>query len=167
MMPFFPPFGFNRFKRPMPYGPYYNSYYNNLHKDNLDEKKNSKIPYFPNQFGNYNEKNFNKNNNFNCTNQQFNNLNFKSQNFNGPNFNTQIPNNLNFSNNKENEQENFFCSNNIDFNDTDEYKEDFFDFFGLKLASDDVLILALLFFFYKEDVKDTYLYIALLLLLLS
>ena len=76
-------------------------------------------------------------------------------------------NTQNFNNFKNNKQENFSCSNNIDFNNTDEYKEDFFDFFGLKLASDDILILTLLFFLYKEDVKDTYLYIALLLLLFS
>lgn len=125
MMPFYPPFGFNRFRPYMPYPPYRN----NLHKDNLNDAKNYQTPYFPSNFNHYNTQNFN-----------------------------------NFKNNK---QENFSCSNNIDFSNTDEYKEDFFDFFGLKLASDDILILTLLFFLYKEDVKDTYLYIALLLLLFS
>lgn len=38
---------------------------------------------------------------------------------------------------------------------------------GLKLYLDDLIILALLFFLYKEDVKDEILFIALILLLLS
>ena len=45
--------------------------------------------------------------------------------------------------------------------------EEFFEIFGLKLYFDDLLIIALLFFLYQEEVKDTYLYIALVLLLLS
>ena len=49
----------------------------------------------------------------------------------------------------------------------DEINDDCFDFFGVKLYSDDLLILFLLFFLYNEDVKDMYLYIALILLLLS
>lgn len=45
--------------------------------------------------------------------------------------------------------------------------EECFEIFGLKLYFDDLLIIALLFFLYQEEVKDTYLYIALILLLLS
>lgn len=45
--------------------------------------------------------------------------------------------------------------------------EECFEIFGLKLYFDDLLILALLFFLYQEEVKDTYLYMALILLLLS
>lgn len=41
------------------------------------------------------------------------------------------------------------------------------DLFGLKLYFDDVLILSLLFFLYKEDVKDEWLFLALVLLLIS
>ena len=48
-----------------------------------------------------------------------------------------------------------------------ENNEDCFEIFGLKLYFDDLLILALLFFLYQEEVKDTYLYMALILLLLS
>ena len=70
------------------------------------------------------------------------------------------------------------CNNtnnsNNDFNDNFEQNknisngfEEFFEIFGLKLYFDDLLIIALLFFLYNEDVKDTYLYIALILLLLS
>ncbi len=46
-------------------------------------------------------------------------------------------------------------------------QEECFELFGLKLHFDDLLLIALLFFLYKEDVKDSYLYIALILLLLS
>ncbi len=51
--------------------------------------------------------------------------------------------------------------------ETVEPSEECFDFFGLKLHFDDLLIIALLFFLYQEEVKDPYLYIALILLLLS
>lgn len=46
-------------------------------------------------------------------------------------------------------------------------EEECFEIFGLKLHFDDLLLIALLFFLYQEEVKDTYLYIALILLLLS
>ena len=46
-------------------------------------------------------------------------------------------------------------------------EDNFFDFFGLKLYSDDLLLIGLLFFLYQEEVKDTYLYMALIMLLLS
>ena len=49
----------------------------------------------------------------------------------------------------------------------DSSDDDIFEIFGLKLHSDDLLLIGLLFFLYQEDVKDTYLYIALILLLLS
>ena len=45
--------------------------------------------------------------------------------------------------------------------------EECFEIFGIKLYFDDLLLVALLFFLYQEEVKDTYLYIALILLLLS
>lgn len=45
--------------------------------------------------------------------------------------------------------------------------EKFFDIFGLKLYDDDILLLGLIFFLYKEEVKDQYLFFALVLLLLS
>lgn len=45
--------------------------------------------------------------------------------------------------------------------------EQFFDILGIRLYFDDILILCLLFFLYQEDVQDQFLFIALLLLLLS
>lgn len=45
--------------------------------------------------------------------------------------------------------------------------ETFFDLLGLKLYNDDLLLIGLIFFLYKEDVKDQYLFFALILLLLS
>lgn len=61
-------------------------------------------------------------------------------------------------------------SNNLKSDDTFNLDSDYdkcFEIFGLKLYFDDLLILALLFFLYQEEVKDTYLYMALILLLLS
>lgn len=45
--------------------------------------------------------------------------------------------------------------------------EECFDIFGLKLYHDDILLIGLIFFLYKEEVKDQYLFFALILLLLS
>ena len=46
-------------------------------------------------------------------------------------------------------------------------KDFILELFGLKLYFDDVLILSLIFFLYKEDVKDEGLFLALVLLLIS
>lgn len=131
------PFPFFRF--PFFRRPYNNYYpYNNLHNQNINYKNNSQTTYSP---SNFQENNYTKNQD----NINFYNMNRKSN----QNTISHLPNN------------DFI--NNINGENT----EDSFDFFGLKLNSDDLLILALLFFLYKEDVKDTYLYIALILLLLS
>ena len=54
------------------------------------------------------------------------------------------------------------------FNQSDRAEdESYFDLFGLKLYNDDLLLIGMIFFLYKEDVKDQYLFIALILLLLS
>ena len=53
-----------------------------------------------------------------------------------------------------------------DFSDNTE-DNNYFEILGIKLYFDDLLIICLLFSLYQEDVKDTYLYIALILLLLS
>lgn len=45
--------------------------------------------------------------------------------------------------------------------------EECFDILGLKLYHDDILLIGLIFFLYKEEVKDQYLFFALILLLLS
>lgn len=42
-----------------------------------------------------------------------------------------------------------------------------FEIFGLKLFYDDVLLICLIFFLYQEGVDDQYLFVALILLLLS
>ena len=43
----------------------------------------------------------------------------------------------------------------------------FFEILGLKLYYDDILLICLIFFLYKENVKDNYLLLALVMLLLS
>lgn len=42
-----------------------------------------------------------------------------------------------------------------------------FEIFGIKLYFDDILIIALIFFLYNEGVKDNFLFISLILILLS
>lgn len=49
----------------------------------------------------------------------------------------------------------------------EEEDRQFFEILGIKLYFDDILIICLLFFLYQEGVKDQYLFISLILLLLS
>lgn len=42
-----------------------------------------------------------------------------------------------------------------------------FEIFGIKLYFDDILLICLIFFLYNEGVKDPFLFVALILLLLS
>jgi len=44
---------------------------------------------------------------------------------------------------------------------------DFFEIMGIKLYLDDIIIIGLLFFLYNEGVKDQFLFISLILLLMS
>ena len=46
-------------------------------------------------------------------------------------------------------------------------EDTYFEILGIKLHSDDILLLCLIFFLYKEGVQDEYLFIALIMLLLS
>ena len=50
---------------------------------------------------------------------------------------------------------------------TEDSVENIIEIFGIKLKSDDILLICLIFFLYKEGVKDEYLFISLILLLLS
>ena len=68
-------------------------------------------------------------------------------------------------NNISNSNENSFKEENRSKPKTDENV--WLDLFGIKLYFDDVLILSLLFFLYKEEVKDEGLFLALVLLLIS
>lgn len=45
--------------------------------------------------------------------------------------------------------------------------EYFFELFGIKLFFDDILIICILFFLYKEEVKDFELFLCLIMLLIS
>lgn len=54
------------------------------------------------------------------------------------------------------------CNSNLD----NESRE-LFEIFGIKLFFDDILLICLIFFLYNEGVKDQYLFISLILLLLS
>ena len=53
-------------------------------------------------------------------------------------------------------------------NKSNKYADDYlFDLFGLKIYSDDVLLVSLIYFLYSEGVKDDGLFLVLILLLLS
>ena len=67
-----------------------------------------------------------------------------------------------FSNN---EKENRLQNSNTDSTRTSESA--LFEVFGMKLYFDDILLICLIFFLYNEGVQDQYLFISLILLLLS
>ena len=74
----------------------------------------------------------------------------------------------NFTNNDRlNSSDNSLNEINKKSDSNDSYDSNYFDFLGIRLYFDDLLIIGLLIFLYNEEVKDTYLYIALILLLLS
>lgn len=45
--------------------------------------------------------------------------------------------------------------------------QDYFEIFGIRIFFDDLIIICLIFFLYNEDVKDQFLFIILILLLMS
>lgn len=149
MMPFYAPFG--------PFNPYYhrrvNNYYspyNNLHNGNLELNNSKEKPCFPSvsskkEYGNF-DSSLNNTNNFNF---------YKNDSKN-------VTKNNNYYSEKDN---NYYNNNENEY--LGNFNNNFFEIFGLKLAFDDLLIIAMLFFLYKEEVNDTYLYIALILLLLT
>lgn len=61
--------------------------------------------------------------------------------------------------------------NNLDTNNklsnNKEERDEIFKIFGINLYFDDILLISLIFFLYSEGVKDDYLFISLILLLLS
>lgn len=90
--------------------------------------------------------------------------NLKYSNMNYEKNNNDFHNNINSSHSNFNEDT--FKIDKNENNNSEDY-EQFFEIFGIKLYFDDLLILALLFFLYKEEVKDSYLYIVLFLLLFN
>lgn len=105
------------------------------------------------------------------------------------NFNKNVKKNINYNKNDKNDMRNDNWGNDYSRNDNlgnnnirknsfskniqkkETLKEDdtdtLFEIFGIKLHSDDLLLICLIFFLYKEGVQDQYLFIALILLLLS
>ena len=116
-----------------------------------------KIMFYPNKFQNTNSFSSNINNFSNYSNNNLNNtLNINKTN-DYYNSNKNSESNFEFKS-----QEKGKFSKNLPPN------SDFvLDLFGLHLYFDDILILGLLFFLYKEDVKDEGLFLALIMLLIS
>lgn len=85
--------------------------------------------------------------------------------------NFHINNNFSHKGEKKASSNNFTSSfsflNNLLYQDDRKEDEPFLKIFGIKLYYDDILLISLIFFLYKEDVKDQYLLFALILLLLS
>lgn len=57
--------------------------------------------------------------------------------------------------------------NSLIGNFENDFENNYIEIMGIKLYFDDILLICLIFFLYNENVKDTYLFISLILLLLS
>jgi len=113
-----------------------------LHNFDKFSSKSVQKPYTPSNFSNNFSGNFNSNSSFG--NSSFGNSSFG---------------NLHFDENS--------ASKEPEVNNDVHFYDECFEILGLKLHFDDLLIMCILFFLYQEEVKDSYLYIALILLLLS
>lgn len=114
--------------------------------DNFSSKSVQK-PYTPSNFSNNFSGNFNSNSSFG------NSASGHSS------FGNSNSDNLHFDENS--------ASKEPEVNNDVHFYDECFEILGLKLHFDDLLIMCILFFLYQEEVKDSYLYIALILLLLS
>lgn len=157
LFPFFP-FGYKR------YSPYYTYY--NMRQNNVDHShcanSNSFISSVPakSTFDNT----LDSNNNFNCNQNENNNINAYNKN----NISNTSTNNYNHSQNyKKSSKYNRFANINFDSLLSSDLEHPIIEILGIQLYLDDLIILGLLFFLYKEDVHDEILFGILLLLLLS
>ena len=128
---------------PQPYSNYYLGYPQNIYKNAYNQK-------------NYKEKHLNQRKQDNHQkNKQLQNLNKMQNNL----YNHKESKKLTQStSNKSNIFENLFFNTN----DTP-----MFELFGIQLYQDDILLICLIFFLYNEGINDEFLFIALILLLLS
>lgn len=155
LFPLFP-FGYKRFS---PYYTYYNMRQNDVNTSNRTNT-NSYISSIPTKSSlGDNSKN---NNNLSCNQNENNNINIPNTN----NINNKNTNKYNY-NKKKSSKYNHFA--NINFNSllSSDLEHPIIEILGIQLYLDDLIILGLLFFLYKEDVHDEILFGMLLLLLLS
>lgn len=91
-------------------------------------------------------------------------------------YNPIYPPNINRNNHQtiktQNEKHNTYSKNKnpervTEINAQEDNDDIIFEIFGIKLHSDDILLICLIFFLFKEEVNDEYLFISLILLLLS
>ena len=85
-------------------------------------------------------------------------------NFNKPDVTYSVNDSLNTCNDVSNKKIDDSCDLNTDICSEN---NDFFEIFGLKLYFDDILLICIILFHYNEGVKDQWLFVTLILLLLS
>lgn len=121
--------------------------YSNKYNNNANKYTNHSQIHTPPHFNNF----INNSNSYTTNNNKFHTSNYNE--------------NISKVNISTNENNNKKCTeNNIT---STEQNNCLFEIFGFKIYFDDVLILCILLFLYKEGIQDEYLFIALILLLLS
>ncbi len=114
-----------------------------------------------NQYPNIQYSNFTRNKNFpNASIKHLHNDDFTQKNIQ----NRKNLNNANINNQKNNSQ---LVQKENSRKENQTHDETLFEILGIKLYFDDILLICLIFFLYTEGVQDQYLFIALILLLLS
>ena len=93
--------------------------------------------------------------------------NYPQTTFSNNQFNKNNFSNIKQSYNKETNNRELKKESNKENIESRKIDEECFEIFGIKLYFDDILIIGLLFFLYNEGVQDQYLFICLILLLLS
>lgn len=137
-------------------------FYNNYRYPKYLSRHNGPTPHYNSNIQNENNINSNNLNNSNTNSNNINNNNLNNSNLNSNNINSTT----NYSRiDKKAEQKNAEDSEAL--RSSTESSEYFFEIFGLKIHFDDILIICILFFLYKEEVHDEELFLCLILLLIS
>lgn len=160
--PFFPPFYGNSYRRSRAKG-YMDTPNSNFNQPNSKYSKNYNSQlYHPYAKSNDNCKPDNYKNINNSYNNENNKANvYTSKLYNSSNSNNNTSTSTHSSNNE-------FSESTRNKNSESLYNpNEYFEILGIKLHYDDILLICLIFFLYKEGVKDETLFIGLILLLLS
>ena len=134
------------YRRPLNLKQYSSGYNNKSSNTNFNNYSNNFVnPYSNNYSSNY-ANNFSNSHHTSYTNNYYKNSNFSQSN----NNTSQLKSEVDLQKEKE-----------------EHIEPELFEIFGIKLYFDDILLICLIFFLYNEGVKDQYLFISLILLLLT
>ena len=134
------------YRRPLNSKQYVSSYNNKYSNTNFSNYSNNFTNHYHNKYSSNFPNNYSNNHHTSYPNNYYKNSNFSQSN----NNTSGVKSEKGFRNEKE-----------------EHVEPELFEIFGIKLYFDDILLICLIFFLYNEGVKDQYLFISLILLLLT